>query len=53
MKGLLDRVPTYMVVEVSCTGDVENIVRPERPVKTLRKAGLASIPLLACDAISP
>jgi len=53
VKGMVDEVPTYVVVEVSCTGDVEDIVRAERRAKTLRKAGLASIPLLACDAISP
>lgn len=51
--GLVDGVPTYVVVEVSYTGDVEDIVRAERRAKTLHKAGLAAIPLMACEAISP
>jgi multidrug efflux pump subunit AcrA (membrane-fusion protein) len=51
--GLVDGVSTYVVVEVSSTGDVEDIVRAERRAKTLQKSGLASIPLIACDAISP
>jgi hypothetical protein len=51
--GLVDGVSTYVVVEVSSTGDVEDIVRAERRAKTLQKSGLVSIPLIACDAISP
>jgi predicted nucleic acid-binding Zn-ribbon protein len=52
-KGLVDGNPVYVVVEVSSTGDVEDILRAERRAETLHKAGLASIPLVACDAISP
>ena len=52
-KGLVDGKAVYVVVEVSSTGDVEDIVRAERRAKILRKAGLDSIPLVACDAISP
>lgn len=52
-KGLVDGVSTYVVVEVSSTGDVDDIVRAERRAKTLQKSGLAAIPLIACDAISP
>lgn len=52
-KGLVDGKAAYVVVEVSSTGDVEDIVRAERRAKILRKAGLDSIPLVACDAISP
>jgi plasmid maintenance system antidote protein VapI len=52
-KGIVDGRPAYVVVEVSATGDVEDIVRAERRAAVLRKAGLESIPLVACDAISP
>jgi len=51
--GLIDGAPSYVVVEVSSTGDVEDIVRAERRAKILRKAGLTAVPLVACDAISP
>jgi hypothetical protein len=53
VKGLVDVVPTDVVVEVSCTGDVEDIVRAERRPKALQKAGFSARPLIACDAISP
>jgi hypothetical protein len=52
-KGLVDGVETFVVVEVSSTGDTEDIVRAEKRAGVLRKAGLAAIPLVACDAISP
>lgn len=52
-KGIVDGKPTYVVVEVSVTGDVDDIVRAERRAKILRKAGLDSIPLVACEAIAP
>jgi hypothetical protein len=52
-KGLVDGVETYVVAEVSSTGDTEAIVRAERRAGILRKAGLVSIPLVACDAVSP
>lgn len=52
-KGLVDGVETYVVVEVSSTGDTEDIVRADARAGTLRKAGLAAIPLVACDVISP
>jgi hypothetical protein len=52
-KGLVDGVETYVVVEVSSTGDTEDIVRAEKRAGVLRKAGLAAIPLVACDAMSP
>jgi hypothetical protein len=52
-KGLVDGVETYVVVEASSTGDTEDIVRAEKRAGILRKAGLAAIPLVACDAISP
>ena len=51
--GLIDGAPSYVVVEVSSTGDIEDIVRAERRAKILRKAGLTAVPLVACDAISP
>jgi hypothetical protein len=52
-KGLVDGVETYVVVEVSSTGDTKDIVRAERRAAILRKAGLAAIPLVACSAILP
>lgn len=42
---------TYVVVEVSSTGDTQDIVRAERRAAILRKAGLAAIPLVACTGI--
>ena len=51
--GLVDGVKSYVVVEVSSTGDIDDILRAQRRADVLRKAGLAAIPLVACDAISP
>jgi myosin heavy subunit len=52
-KGLVDGMETFVVVEVSSTADTKDIVRAERRSVILRKAGLAAIPLVACDAIPP
>jgi uncharacterized protein YdbL (DUF1318 family) len=52
-KGLVDGVETYVVVEVSSAGDLSDIVRAERRAAILRKAGLAAIPLVACNAMLP
>jgi len=51
--GLVDGVKSYVVVEVSSTGDIDDILRAQRRADVLRKAGLAAIPLVACEAISP
>ena len=51
--GLVDGVKSYVVVKVSSTGDIDDILRAQRRADVLRKAGLAAIPLVACDAISP
>jgi len=51
--GHVEDEPTYVVVEVSWTGDTEDIVRADERAKLLRQAGLAAIPLVACNAISP
>ena len=51
--GRVEDEPTYVVVEVSWTGDTEDIVRADERAKLLRQAGLAAIPLVACNAISP
>jgi DNA repair exonuclease SbcCD ATPase subunit len=51
--GLVDGVKSYVVVEVSSTGDIDDILRAQRRADVLRKAGLAAVPLVACDAISP
>ena len=52
-KGLVDGMETFVVVEVSSTADTKDIVRAERRAAILRKAGLAAIPLVACDAVPP
>jgi len=52
-EGMVDGNRTFVVVEVSSTGDADDIVRAERRAATLQKAGLAAIALVACDAISP
>lgn len=41
---------TYLVVEASATGDTDDIVRADRRAAIVRKAGLAAIPLVVCDA---
>jgi hypothetical protein len=51
--GLVNGDETYLVVEVSWTGDIDDIVRADERAKLLRRAGLAAIPLVACTAISP
>lgn len=51
--GIVDGEQTHVVVEVSFTGDVDDIVRADERAKLLRRAGLAAIPLIACNAISP
>jgi serine/threonine protein phosphatase PrpC len=51
--GLVDGEPTHIVVEVSWTGDIDDIVRADERAKLLRRAGLPAIPLVACNAISP
>ena len=50
--GLVDGVPSHVVVEVSSTGDTDDVVRAERRAAILRKAGMVVIPVLACEAIS-
>jgi len=52
-KGLVNGAETYVVVEVSWTGDTTDIVRAERRAAILRKAGLAAISLVACTVILP
>lgn len=51
--GLVDGQKTHVVVEVSSTGEREDIVRAQRRAGVLRKAGLPAIPLIACETISP
>jgi hypothetical protein len=51
--GLVSGDETYLVVEVSWTGDIDDIVRADERAKLLRRAGLPAIPLVACTAISP
>lgn len=52
-KGLVNGAETYLVVEVSSTGDTSDVLRAERRTAILRKAGLAAIPLVACAVILP
>lgn len=51
--GLIDGVSSYLVVEVSVTCDADDIDRAGRRAGILRKAGLAAIPLVACEFIAP
>jgi hypothetical protein len=51
--GSVEGKTTYLVVEVSWTGDTEDIVRADERATLLRRAGLAAIPLVACNVISP
>jgi hypothetical protein len=51
--GLVNGEQTHLVVEVSWTGDIDDIVRADERAKLLRRAGLPAIPLVACNAISP
>jgi myosin heavy subunit len=50
--GLVDGVLSHVVVEVSSTGDTDDVVRAERRAAILRKAGMVAIPVVACEAIS-
>jgi len=50
--GLVDGVPSHVVVEVSSTGDTDDVVRAERRAAILRKAGMVVIPVVACEAIT-
>ena len=51
--GSVEGKTTYLVVEVSWTGYTEDIVRADERATLLRRAGLAAIPLVACNVISP
>lgn len=51
--GLVDGVPSHVVVEVSSVGDMNDIVRAQRRAEILGKAGLTAIALVACEAIAP
>lgn len=50
--GVIDGVPSHVVVEVSATCGADDIARAERRAGILRKAGLVAIPLVACEVIS-
>ena len=50
--GLVDGVPSHIVVDVSSTGDTDDVARAERRAAILRKAGMVAIPVVACEAIS-
>lgn len=51
--GLIDGVSSHVVVEVSVSCGIDDIDRAERRAAILRKGGLAAIPLVACEVISP
>ncbi|MEI7782064.1 MAG: hypothetical protein WCJ18_09100 [Planctomycetota bacterium] len=51
--ALVDGTQTHLVGEVSCTADNDDIVRAARRAGHLRKAGLAAMPFVACEAIAP
>ena len=51
--GMIDGVASHVVVEVSATCGADDIDRAEKRAGILRKAGLAAVPLVACQAIAP
>lgn len=51
--GLIDGVPGHVVIEVSSVGDFHDIERAQRRAAILGKAGLPTVALVACEAISP
>jgi len=51
--GMVDGKPTYLVGEVSYTVDADDVMRAARRAACLVKAGLPTIPLVACEKISP
>ena len=51
--ALVDGTQTHLVGEVSCTADNDDIVRAARRAEHLRKAGLAAMAFVACEAIAP
>ena len=51
--GLIEGVSSHVVVEVSVSCGIDDIDRAERRAAILRKAGLATVPLVACEVISP
>jgi hypothetical protein len=50
--GVLDGEKVYIVGEVSCTGDREDIERAAGRAALLSKAGTRALPFIACDTIS-
>ncbi len=51
--GMVEGQPTYLVGEVSYTVDADDVMRAARRAAFLVKAGLPTIPLVACEKISP
>ena len=51
--GMVEGQPTYLVGEVSYTVDADDVMRAARRAACLGKAGLPTIPLVACEKISP
>jgi len=43
----------YLVVEVSCTADADDLARATRRAAALNKAGFTAIGIVACESISP
>jgi predicted nucleic acid-binding Zn-ribbon protein len=51
--GMVEGQPAYLVGEVSYTVDADDVMRAARRAACLVKAGLPTIPLVACEKISP
>jgi hypothetical protein len=51
--GMVEGKTTYLVGEVSYTVDADDVMRAARRAACLVKAGLPTIPLVACEKISP
>ncbi len=50
--GMLNGEQVYLVGEVSCTGDREDVERAALRAALLAKAGTPALPFIACDSIS-
>ena len=51
--GLVDGKPSHVIVEVSAAADVDDIERARRRAGLLRRAGLDTVAIVACEVISP
>ena len=51
-KARLDGADVHLVVEVSCTADIDDVARVKRWVTAVAAAGLPAVGIVACEAIA-